>query len=496
MTNSKNYLAFDFGASNGRAIIGKFDGQKLKLEEIHRFENRPVFMGNTFYWDFLRLFSELKIGLKKACGRFNLSGMGVDTFGCDFGLVDGAGNLISNPVHYRDKRTTGMIEEVSRLLSPEEIYRRTGTQTMEINSIYQIYSMRLSDSPILKNADCLLMLGDLFNYYLTGNRVCEFTGATTFQALDQENKVWDYYILGKLKIPKEIFLPVTEPGTVIGSLTKSMAEELEIKRVPVALSAYDTSAEISSIPLAKEDSQKNWAYLCCGTWAMIGTLNKKPIISDLGLRYGFGNEGGVGGYHHLLKNMLGLWIIQQCMVKWKAEGSTLNWSNIIEFTEESADNNIFIDIDDQALEKEIFNMPRRVVELCRSPKNVVPKTMGQVSRCVYESLVMKTYFNIKKLEEVTGRVVELVHMVGGGSRNRLLCQWVCDALGVPVIAPAETTATGNILVQMLATGDIDGIEQGREVVKKSVKLRYYNPKEKDKWDYKKEIYSNLFNIKG
>ncbi len=497
MTKTKYYAAFDLGASSGRAIVGIFDGQRLQLEEVHRFVNEPVYAGNTLYWDFLRLFFELKTGLGKAAARFALSSMGIDTFGCDFGLLDGSGKLFSNPVHYRDKRTSGILAQVSKLISPRTIYARTGTQTMEINTVYQLYSMKLEASPMLECAHCLLMLGDLFNYFLTGNKVCEFTGATTMGALDQKKKRWDRHILDKLNIPQNIFLPVTEPGQVMGHLAKNICRELDVAPLPVALSAYDTSAEIASIPLAGQDTQKSWAYLCCGTWAMIGTLHTEPVVSNRCLDFGLGNEGGAGGSYHLLKNMVGLWIIQQCMAKWKAEKNSLTWNHVVAWARESADDDVFIDIDDPRFEKEIWDMPQKVRELSKSSRAKRPADAGEIARCAYQSLALKTSYYINRLEEIQGRKITLVHMVGGGSKNGLLCQWVCNAAGVPVIAgPAETTATGNILLQMMADGQINSIQEGREVVKKSMPLQYYHPQDGPRWRRKREIYENLFNMKG
>ena len=495
MKNKKSYLAIDFGASNGRAIVGKYDGVKLELEEIHRFDNTPVFIDGTLYWDILRLFLELKTGILKAALKYkDISSLGVDTWGCDFSLLDKNKNLIANPISYRDKRTNNISKMVFRFIPEKDIYRRTGAQILEMNTLYQIYSMRLLNSPILENAKYFLMIADLFNFFLTGNIFCEYTSATTTQFLDQKNKKWENYILKSLDIPQYIFPKIKEPGNIIGNLSKRVCYELGCKSIPVALPAYDTSSEIAAIPISSKD--KNWVYLNCGTWAIVGVIVDNPVIVEEGFLSGFGNEGGVNGKYHFLKNIVGLWIIQQCRKKWiKDKGKDVSWNEIINLAKDSKDNNIFIDVDKPGFEKELFDMPSAVINYCKKTNQKMPENIGGISRCIYESLVLKYVLNIKRLERIIRKKIELIHLVGGGSRNNLLCQWISNATNVPLISgPPETTAKGNILIQMLGTGEIRNINEGREILINSLKLKSYEPEDVDKWNEKFEIYKKVLSI--
>ena len=496
MENGKKYLALDFGASSGRAIIGKYDGTRLKLEEMHRFENRPVFVRDTLYWDFLRLFSELKTGIVKADKKYNnISSLGVDTWGCDFGFLDRKQNLLSNPVHYRDKRTNNILRKVFEVIPEDILYNKTGLQAQEINSLYQLYSLKLSGSPDFKNAKYFLMIGDLFNFFLTGSINCEFTNAMTAQLLDIKEKKWDREILKKLSIPSGLFQEITSPGSFIGNLQKEICTELECAPIPVALPAYDTSSEISAIPISPDDYRRNYAYLNCGTWAMVGTITDSPIIKREGFLSGFGNEGGPEGKYHFLKNMVGLWIIQQCRKRWIEDGgNSISWDEIIDLTRDSRNTNTYIDTDDSVFEKELFNMPAAILKYCNKTGQKAPEGIGEMARCVFESFVLKYVLNIKRLEKITGRKIEVLHLVGGGSQNKLLCQWISDASGIPLIAgPVETTTFGNILLQMKAAGDINNIKEGREIVLNSVSLRHYEPTDPEKWDTKFDVFKDIIN---
>jgi sugar (pentulose or hexulose) kinase len=495
--NTKNFLAIDFGASNGRAIVGQFDGNTIVLNEVHRFENRPVFAGGVLFWDFLRLFSELKIGISNALKKFSsIESLGLETWGCDFGLLDKDKNLLSNPVHYRDKRTLGLADRVRKKIHDKELYRKTQAQILEINTIYQLYSLKLSDSPLLKNARYFLLLGDLFNFFLTGNTICEYSNATLTQLLNQSRKKWEYSIITILGLPREIFLDVTEPGTIIGKLQKDICVEINCDEITVSLPCYDTTSEITAIPVSSTNKLKSWAYLNCGTWAMVGLISDYPIVTDEGFKQGFGNEGGFGGKYHYLKNIIGLWIIQQCRKKWLEEsGKDISWNEIMNLTGASEDINTFINIDDQIFEREVFDMPSSIINYCGDTGQYVPANIGEISRVFYESLVLKYALNVKKLEKITGRKIELLHLVGGGSKDELICQWTSNATGLPVIAgPAETTTTGNLLAQMIAVGDIKNIDEGREVVINSVKLNEYEPHDLEFWKNKFEIYKKVLSL--
>ncbi len=494
MKNSKKFLAVDFGASNGRALLGKYDGTRLALEEMYRFENRPVYVMGSLYWDILRLYSELKASLLKTVSRCgSISSIGIDTWGVDFGLLNKDKILMQNPIHYRDGRTDGISKKVFKVIDEKTLYFRTGAQFLQINTIFQLYSMVLSNSGALNNANRFLMIGDLINYFLTGDIIAEYTAATTTQLFNQNINKWDKSILKSLKIPEHIFTEVTEPGIKINNIKKEIAAETGCGNIAVTLPAYDTSSEITSIPTTEEDQVKEWAYFCCGTWAMAGIVSPVPIIEEKGMEYGFGNEGGVAGNYHFLKNIIGMWIIQQCRKKWSENlMHGLSWDSIVSQARDSADNNIFIDVNDAAFEKEIFDMPAAIAAYCKKTSQKIPATIGEFSRCAFQSLVLAYALSIRQLEDIINKKIEVIYIVGGGSRNRLLCQWVSDALGLHVVSGlAETTATGNILLQMIAMGEARDIGEAKKILLNSVKLKYYEPKDTSIWQDKYDKYQKI-----
>jgi len=494
MKKTKNFLAVDFGASNGKATVGRFDGKKLIFLEMHRFENRPVYASQTLYWDILRLYHELKnsiIKTNRVCRR--IESMGVDTWGCDFGLLDKKNRLISNPVHYRDKRTEGYAERVRQIIPDSELYNKTQAQIIEMNTIYQLYSMVLNKSAALDGADRLLFMADLFHFFLTGETVCEFSNATLSQLYDQKNKKWEKTIIDKLGIPENIFIETTEPGKVIGSLSRDLCGELECKPVKVSLPCYDTTSEITAIPVSEENSTKNWCYMNCGTWGMTGIITERPVVSDDARITGFGNEGGFGGMYHFLKNISALWIIQQCRKKWKEEGrENTGWDDIMASAVASPDGDIFIDVDDKVFEREIFDMPECIRKYCKKTGQKIPGDNGSISKLFYESLALKYSYNLKKLEKITGRRNEIIHMVGGGSRDSLICQYVSNSTGLVLLAgPAETTTAGNILVQMHACGEIKNINEGRRLLIESAGMKTYEPENENLWAEKFTKFKNF-----
>ncbi|MBM3700511.1 MAG: rhamnulokinase [Actinobacteria bacterium] len=497
MSATENFIAIDFGASNGRAIAGLFDGNRIRFSEIHRFENRPVYMGGVLYWNFLSLFSELKTGIANSSKKYrDIESIGIDTWGCDFGLLDKNNILLSNPVHYRDRRTIGISAEVKNYFSEYEMYERTQAQILEINTVCQLYSLKKSKSVILENANRLLFLGDLFNFFLTGQVLCEFSSASLTQLFNQREKKWEYFIIKKLGLPEHIFTETTEPGIVIGKLNSNITEDLNCPGFNVVLTGYDTTSEITAIPVSACDSLKNWAYLNCGTWAMVGVVSDGPIVTAEGFKHGFGNEGGFGGKYHFLKNMVGLYIIQQCRNKWN-ENNNLSWKDIDSYTEKTASTDIFIDVDDIIFEREIFDMPWCIIKYCESTRQKTPEDIGQICRIFYESLVLKYILNLKKLEKILGKKIELLHIVGGGSNNSILSQWISDASGLLLIAgPKETTATGNILAQMVAVKAAGDIKQAREILISSVKLNNFLPDKTQKsyWDNKFEKYLKVLSL--
>lgn len=494
---SKYYLAVDFGASNGRGIIAEYNGKKLGFKEVHRFENRPVFAGGTLYWDFLRLFSELKISIGKAFRDYGeLSGISIDTWGFDFVLLNREKEVLSNPVHYRDKRTRDIAGKVFRLISREKLYKKTGVMVSEFNTLFQLYSLKLSNSSLLRNSKHFLMIGDLFNYLLTGNIFCEFTAASISQLLNLCKREWFEDIIKILDLPDTIFPEIAYPGTNLESLKNEIRKEIGCGKVPVSLSAYDTSSEITGIPVSPDLSNTEWAYLCCGTWSIVGIVVDEPLITNDGYLAGFGNEGGTDGKYNYLKNIVGLWIIQQCRKKWHMKnGRIIDWDEITARMIASEDKNIFIDVDDRIFEREIYDMPRNIMDYCSKTGQDKPRTIGEISRCFYESLVLKYARSILELENLTGRKFKVLHIVGGGSQNRQLCQMISDCISKLVLSgPAEATISGNLVLQMMASRDIGCIVEGKDIIKASTELHQYYPVDTEKWEIKFERYMKIMDI--
>jgi sugar (pentulose or hexulose) kinase len=357
--------------------------------------------------------------------------------------------------------------------------------------------MVLNGREKFKNAESLLMIGDLLNYFLTGEKIAEYTAATTTQVYNLNQDRWDGEIINMLGLDENLFPDVLEPGRIIKNINDDVSNETGCGRIPVCLSAYDTSSEIASIPVIDEHLKKNWAYFCCGTWAMAGIVSPEPIIDENGLNYGFGNEGGVAGDYNFLKNIVGLWIIQQCRRKWSEEkGSEIEWDYIVNEANNTEDSDVFIDVNESMFDKEIFDMPGAILEFCRKTNQSAPRTIGEYSRCVYQSLVLALTASIRQLEYITGKKIEVMYMVGGGAKNSVLCQWASDSLGIPVIAsPIETTATGNILLQMVANGESRDIAEAKEILINSVKLDYFEPSDSLSWQDKYKKYLKVLKIR-
>lgn len=410
MKSKSHLLALDFGASSGRAIVGEFGDDKLKLTEVHRFANDPVVFSNHLQWDILRLSHEIKQSILKCKNSgFNIKTIGIDTWGVDFGLLDEYGELLGNPFHYRDERTKNMIDKCFEYIPKEEIFKRTGLQFAQYNSIYQLLSMAQSKSKLLKMSSTLLMMPDLFNYMLTGKKFTEFTECTTSQLYNHEERNWDKYIINKLNIPLNIFAPIIMPGQIVGLVKDSICKELNIKPIEViAVGSHDTASAAAAVP-SEED---NAVFISSGTWSLLGIEIDKPIINDKVYKYNFTNEGGTNGKILLLKNIMGLWIIQECKRDWEKEGIDLSFSDIVQMAKSEKSGTSFIDPD-----SELFyapgHMPDKVKQFCQNTNQPVPQTIGQIIRCVEESLALKYRWAIEKLEEITSREINTIHIVGG-----------------------------------------------------------------------------------
>jgi len=486
----KEILAFDYGASSGRAILGLFDGNKLSLEETHRFSSDPVMMNGTFTWDFLRLFFEMKKGILKTynAGHKNIASMGVDTWGVDFGLIDKTGSLLGNPVHYRDKRTDGMIELACSISSEKEIFDNTGIAFQKFNTLYQLLAMSQAKSPILANADKLLFIPDLFNYYLTGEKFCEYTITSTSQMYNPVKKEWAYDLLGKLGIRSDILPPVISTGTKIGGFTSGLCEELGVPSIPViAVAEHDTGSAVVSVPFAEKGS----AFLSSGTWSLLGVELDEPIINDKTRALNYTNEGGINNNARLLKNIMGLWINQECKRHWEKMGESVSFDELDNGALNAKPFACLIDVDDLSF-FEPNNMPEKIQLYCKKTGQYVPQSKGELVRCIMESLALKYRQAIEGLEEIVGYHIPTLHIVGGGCKNTILSRFTANAINRPVIAgPIEATAIGNLSSQLISLGEVSNLAQARQVVRNSFPLETYLPEDAEQWNFAYEKYLKL-----
>lgn len=475
---TKRVLAFDFGASSGRAIIGCFDGDKITLEEVHRFSNDPVSVGGTVYWDVLRLFYEIKQGIIKAKIAGGFDSIGIDTWGVDFGLIDSEGKLMENPVHYRDARTVGLVDEAFKTMPKEKLYGITGIQFMELNTLFQLISLKKYRPWMLERADKMLFMPDLFGYMLTGKMCAEYSIASTSQLIDLDKKTWSKEILDAFGIKESVFAPLVQPGTVLGELSKEVCEECGVDPVPViSVCGHDTQSAITSVPC--EDGE--FAFLSSGTWSLFGTELDKPIVNETSMNINITNEGGFDGSTGFLKNIIGLWLIQESRRQWKREGKEYSYADLEKLALAAEPFKCFIDPDAPEFVPH-GNIPERVREFCRKTGQYVPETVGEIMRCIYESLAMKYRLTFEKLRECTERDYPVIHVIGGGTKDGLLCQMTANSCDRTVKAgPIEATVMGNVAVQLMSDGSVKNIGQARKIVADSSELKTFEPKDTDKW---------------
>ena len=475
---TKRVLAFDFGASSGRAIIGRFDGDKITLEEVHRFSNDPVSVGGTVYWDVLRLFYEIKQGIIKAKIAGGFDSIGIDTWGVDFGLIDSEGKLMENPVHYRDARTVGLVDEAFKTMPKEKLYGITGIQFMELNTLFQLISLKKYRPWMLERADKMLFMPDLFGYMLTGKMCAEYSIASTSQLIDLDKKTWSKEILDAFGIKESVFAPLVQPGTVLGELSKEICEECGVDPVPViSVCGHDTQSAITSVPCEDGD----FAFLSSGTWSLFGTELDKPIVNETSMNINITNEGGFDGSTGFLKNIIGLWLIQESRRQWKREGKDYSYADLEKLALAAEPFKCFIDPDAPEFVPH-GNIPERVREFCRKTGQYVPETVGEIMRCIYESLAMKYRLTFEKLRECTERDYPVIHVIGGGTKDGLLCQMTANSCDRTVKAgPIEATVMGNVAVQLMSDGSVKNIGQARKIVADSSELKTFEPKDTDKW---------------
>ena len=488
MTHPIHLLAIDLGAESGRAILGTLDSERLALSEIHRFANTPVRLPDGLHWDVLRLWNEIQAGIALAIRKHGgkLESVGIDTWGVDFGLLDRRGALLANPYHYRDNRTDGMLDEAFRRMARERIFELTGIQFMQLNTLFQLLALVVSRSPLLDVAETFLTMPDLFNYWLTGQVACEFSNATTTQCYDPRRRAWAEPLLQAMEIPRRIFPRVIAPGTVLGPLSPTVAEETGAKQVVViAPACHDTGSAVAAVPAEGKD----FAWISSGTWSIMGVESREPIINASSLVFNFTNEGGVNDTFRFSKNIAGLWLVQECRRTWAVEGAELSYAELTQMAAQADPLVAVIDPDHNDFLKP-GDMPARIRAFCQRTNQPVPASKAAVVRCALESVALKYSWVLEHLEEMIGRRLEPIHIVGGGTQNRLLSQFTADATGrVVVTGPIEATAIGNLLMQAIALGHIGSLQQGRTIVRNSFAPEIFKPRSRARWD---EAYARLY----
>jgi rhamnulokinase len=474
------YLAIDLGAGSGRAIVGRIKGNRLQLEEILRFDNTPVRLGNTIYWDFLSLFANVKKGIALAVKKGHaLNGIGVDTWGVDFGLLDSLGNLLGNPVTYRDSRTEHMSNEAFKAISKSEMFQVSGIQLMEINTLFQLLSLKKHNDPTLQVADKLLFVPDLINYFLAGKSTNEYTIASTSQLLNAKTKVWDGALFEKLGLSQDIMGNIVFPGTIIGPLSPSIAEETDATQAKVfAIGSHDTASAIGAIPGVGE----NWAFLSSGTWSLLGVTANDAILTEDALANDFTNEGGVNGKILFMRNITGLWLLQRLIAEWaEDEGAVQSYDELLSAALKSEPFKSIVNSDDP-----VFSNPAKmssaIQNYCQKTDQHMPETKGEMVRCVLESLALKYYDVMDKLKTCSSRTIEKLYVVGGGSQNALLNQFTADTLNMEVVVGlTEATAIGNIMQQAIADQRVKNWGGAHEIIKNSFTFETFKPTGHEKW---------------
>lgn len=487
---AERYVAIDLGAESGRVMIGRHEGGRLALEELHRFPTGPVRVGDSLHWDVLRFWSEIQEGLAKAARQHgdSLASVGLDTWGVDFGLLADDDTLIGNPYHYRDRRTDGMLDAALRRVPRAEIYEQTGVQFMQINSLYQLYAMAQAGAPALQIARSFLTIPDLFNFWLSGQKANEFTIATTTQCFNPRRGGWAVALLERLDIPPAIFGPIVQPGSVLGALRSSVAHDAGCSPLPlVAVGCHDTASAVAAVPAEGAD----FIFLSSGTWSLIGVELERPLISEASLAYDFTNEGGLNGAIRFLKNIMGMWLLQECRREWTRQGRGHSYDELTALAAAAEPLAALLPASDPRFLAP-GDMPERIQAYCRETGQPVPGSEGAVARSIFESLALEYRWAAERLEELLGRRLPVIHIIGGGSRNRLLNQLTADATGRVVVAgPVEATAIGNVLAQALALGHVGSLAEGRALVSRSFDVATFEPGARAAWDEAYERYLRL-----
>lgn len=469
-----NLLAFDLGAESGRAMLGQFDGTRLRLEEIYRFANGPVRVADSLYTDALYLWTQIQTGLQKAAAQYGqqIASVGVDSWGVDYALLDENDRLLSNPYHYRDSRTEGILQKAFAQVSREEIYLQTGNQIIPFNTLFQLLSARLQEPQNLHNARSLLMLPDLFHFWLCGEKANEYSNATTTQCFDQNRQVWATDLLNRLEIPPDIFQVVVQPGQKLANIHPWLAESSGCDRIPVILPAsHDTGSAVTAVPA----SSPNFMYISSGTWSLVGVELEKPLITRESLMRNLTNEGNPQGRTRYLKIAAGMWILHQCKLTWNSSGKQYSYADLTSMAVAAPRRGILINLNDPEFVAP-GDMPSRIRQYCQRTGQPVPHNDAEVTYCILESLAYMYRTLLDDLESVLGKKLEVIHIIGGGSRNALLNQLTADVTGLPVLAgPVEATATGNVLMQAVGLGYLSSVDEIRQVVRDSFETELFTP---------------------
>ena len=478
------YLAIDLGAESGRVIAGLWNGKTISLEEIHRFPNGPVHLVDSLRWDVLRLWSEIQNGLALAAKKYGSSivSIGADAWGVDFVLLNRQGELLGQPFHYRDSRTNGVMQKAFRKVPRSEIFAQTGLQFMQLNTLFQLLALKQRTPEFLEQADCILFMPDFIHWALCGSRVAEFTIASTSQCMNPLTRTWAGGLLKEFGLPKRIFPKIVPPGTTLGTLLPGLAKQVGLGNVSVvAPPSHDTASAVAGVPTLNT-GHLNWAYLSSGTWSLMGVETNKASLSARTQELNLTNEGGLDGTYRLLKNIMGLWLVQQCKRAFDSAGAVYDYSSLAKMAAKAPALRSLVDPDDTRFLNPP-DMPKALQAFCRETGQPIPKTEGELIRCAYESLALKYRQVLGWLEELTGNRIETIHIVGGGSQSTLLNQFTADACQRPVITgPVEATAMGNLLVQVRSDGELSSLTEIREVVRNSAQVLTYEPASAEPWE--------------
>ena len=487
-------LAIDLGASSGRGIVGTFDGEKITLEENHRFPNEPVMVAGQYTWDIVRILHEIKTSIRKcATGEDrDIDSIGIDTWGVDFGFLDKRGHLLANPVHYRDLRTVGIPAYSEAFVSADEVYDITGIQVLELNSLYQLLAVQKNSPELFDIATDMLFVPDLLNYFLTGYKQTEYTIASTSQLLDAKKRDWSDVLIKKFNLPEKLFSKIVPPGTVCGNFLPSLSEEFGgINPKVISVAAHDTGSAVLAVPAKNE----KFIWISSGTWSIMGTETKDPVISEKSKEYNFTNEGGYGDTIRFSKNITGLWVEQESKRQWEREGEKISFAELATMAAEAEPLRCFIDPDDPRFATP-GNIPKRIADYCRETGQFVPQTKGEIVRCILESLAMRYRYTVECIDEMCGERILAINIVGGGTKEEQLSQFAATACGRPVYAgPVEATAIGNIAAQAIALGAIKDIWEAREIIANSFEIKEYQPEVEKMaaWD---EAYGRFLKLIG